>query len=341
MSNLNINNDNLSLKDLTILSGDRPTGHLHLGHYVGSLKRRLELQDNNKTYIMIANVQALTDYYDNPRKIHENILNVMEDYISVGLDPAKSIIFLQSEIKSLFEMTVYFMNLVTVSRAQRNPTVKGELEQKSFKNHISCGFLCYPISQAADILAFKTDIVPVGKDQEPMIEQTNEIVDQFNKIYNSNVLKRCKTLLGTTPKLLGIDGQCKASKSLNNAIFLNDSDEAIKNKVFAMYTDPNHIRVQDPGKIEGNVVFHYLDAFYDKKEHLEELKTEYQKGGLGDVTLKNILYNILLEFLEPIRQRRLKINEKDLIEILAEGSKKANLIANNTLGNMQEVMFLN
>lgn len=322
-----------------ILSGDRPTGHLHLGHYVGSLRKRLELQEQgHEIYIMIANIQALTDYYDNPSKIHDNIYNVLEDYLAVGLDPNNSTLFLQSSVQALFEMTVYFMNFVTLSRVQRNPTVKTELKQKSFKNNITCGFLCYPISQAADILAFQTDIVPVGKDQEPMIEQANEVADQFNSIYGCSVFRNCQVLLGETSKLVGIDGKAKASKSLNNAIFLTDSNEVIKEKVYSMYTDPNHIRVQDPGNVENNVVFQYLDAFYEDFEHLADLKEHYRKGGLGDVAIKALLYDVLLKFFEPIRERRGKINEKDLKEILHKGNDAANAKAFQTMKAMREVM---
>ncbi|WP_342262236.1 tryptophan--tRNA ligase [Alphaproteobacteria bacterium endosymbiont of Tiliacea citrago] len=324
----------------TILTGDRPTGCLHLGHYIGSLENRINMQHDFNTFIMVANVQALTDYYDRPELIKSQIFQVVEDYLAVGIDPDKSTIFVQSSVKPLFEMTVYFLNLVSLARAQQNPTIKDEIKQRGFKESIPCGFLCYPISQAADITAFLADLVPVGKDQLPMIEQTNEIVDKFNSLYRCDVLKRCEAVLSSNSRLIGIDGKNKASKSLKNAIFLNDNDQDLKDKIFSMYTDPAHIKVSDPGNVSENVVFKYLDAFYHDVSHLNDLKAHYSKGGLGDVYLKNLLFDVLKTFLEPIRERRSRINQTDIIEIISEGNKKASLIANNTLQKMQQVMCL-
>lgn len=323
-----------------VLTGDRPTGALHLGHYLGSLENRIKMQDEFQTYIMIANVQALTDYYSNPSLIKEKIYQVVEDYLAVGIDPEKSNIFVQSEIKALFEMTTYFMNLVSVARAQQNPTIKDEIKQRGFNESIPCGFLCYPISQAADITAFLADFVPVGKDQLPMIEQTNEIVDKFNNLYGCNVLKRCQAVLSENSRLVGVDGKNKASKSLNNAIFLNETDEELKNKVFAMYTDPKHIRISDPGNVSENVVFKYLEMFYKDKDHLSELKSNYEKGGLGDVYLKNLLFDSLKSFLTPIRERRSKITRDHVVNVIEAGNKKAVDVANITLDKIREVMFL-
>ncbi|MDR3151453.1 MAG: tryptophan--tRNA ligase, partial [Holosporaceae bacterium] len=248
---------------LVALTGDRPTGKLHLGHFVGSLKSRLELQNECNQYIMIADTQALTDYFENPQLVIESIMEVVADYLAVGLDPNLSTIFIQSQVPHLCELTMYYMNLVTVSRLQRNPTVKAELVHKGFGSSIPAGFLCYPVSQAADITAFGAEIVPVGEDQLPMIEQTNEIVRKFNRLYNTKCLKEANARLSSVKRLSGIDGKAKASKSLNNAIFLSDAPDVIKEKVYAMFTDPNHIRVSDGGNVKGNVVFEYLDAFYD------------------------------------------------------------------------------
>lgn len=320
------------------LTGDRPSGSLHLGHYIGSLKTRIELQKNHDMMIMIADLQAMTDYFNKPNIIQENVLNVVKDYISSGISPDISTIFLQSNVRSLSQITIYFMNLVSFARVRRNPTVKQELKSKDFKDNATCGFICYPISQAADILAFNSDVVPVGKDQLPMIEQANEIAETFNRIYKKEVLKKCLAKLSVFPKLMGIDGQNKASKSLNNAIFLSDSSEIVKQKVMNMYTDPNHIKITDPGNVQNNMVFHYLDAFYEDKNHLKELKKAYQKGGLGDVFLKNLLFDVLENLLNPIRQKRATINDNDATEILINGTKKAEKIANETLLRMEEAM---
>lgn len=322
----------------TILTGDRPTGKLHLGHYGGSLKNRITLQFTHKQYIMIADIQALTDNFDNPKKVTDNVLEVMADYIAVGIDPEISTIFIQSLIPELAELTLYFMNLVTLGRLQRNPTVKAEIQQKGYTDSLPVGFLCYPINQAADITGFDADIVPVGEDQLPMIEQTNEIVRKFNATYNRECFKEVEPLVGKIKRLIGIDGKAKASKSLNNTIFLGDSPEEIKRKVFMMYTDPNHLKISDPGQIEGNVVFDYLDAFHNDVEEVESLKTHYQKGGLGDTTIKSILNNTLQSLLEPIRDRRVGLKNQELMGILYEGTKSAREIVKNKLEQVKEAI---
>ncbi|MDR0968224.1 MAG: tryptophan--tRNA ligase [Holosporaceae bacterium] len=321
-----------------ILTGDRPTGNLHLGHYVGSLQNRVELQRIYNQYVMVADVQALTDYYGTPQKVVDNILEIVADYIAVGIDPELTTIFIQSQIPALSELTVYYMNLVTVSRVERNPTVKAEIAQKEFGESIPVGFFCYPISQAADITAFKAEVVPVGEDQLPMIEQSNEIVRKFNRLYNTNCLKEAKAYLSPVGRLVGIDGRAKASKSLNNAIFLNDSSEIIKQKVYSMFTDPDHIKASDPGKIEGNVVFAYLDAFYEEKDELAALKEKYKKGGLGDMVLKSLLNDVLQKKLRPIREKRESLSKKDLLEICFNGSQKAKSVAQQTLDEVKEAM---
>jgi tryptophanyl-tRNA synthetase len=325
---------------LRVLTGDRPTGKLHLGHYVGSLANRLELQNNYDQFIMVADLQALTDNFDQKEKVTNSIKEVLADYLAVGLNPDANTIFIQSQIPELTELTFYFMNLVNLARLQRNPTLKAERQQKGYEETIPLGFLCYPISQAADITAFAADLVPVGEDQLPMIEQTNEIVRKFNSLYKEETLKECKAVIGKVGRLVGIDGKAKASKSLNNAIFLSDSSEEVKRKVFLMYTDPNHLRVEDPGQLEGNVVFDYLEAFHPNRDQLDELKAHYQRGGLGDATVKSILYKSLEEFLEPIRERRAQLKETDLLEIAREASKKARKIAQETIGKVREAMGL-
>ncbi len=342
----------------TILTGDRPTGRLHLGHYVGSLKRRVELQnsgDYENIFIMIADAQALTDNFDNPEKVRQNILEVALDYLSAGLDPNISTLFIQSQIVELTELTFYYMNLVTLARLQLNPTVKSEIQMRDFKSSIPVGFLCYPISQAADITAFRADTVPVGEDQQPMIEQTREIVRKFNHIYNTDILVEPKALLPDNQvcmRLPGIDGKAKMSKSLGNCIYLSDTAEDVQKKIMSMYTDPTHLKVTDPGHIEGNTVFTYLDAFC-KPEHferywndyasLDEVKEHYQRGGLGDVKVKRFLNSIVNEELEPIRARR-KEFEKDInsvYEILMSGSLKAKEVAADTLSKVKQAMKLN
>lgn len=319
-----------------VLTGDRPTGKLHLGHYAGSLLSRLELQNTHTQYVMIADLQAMTD--SNANLVSENIFEVMKDYIAVGLDPKKTTFLLQSAIPELTELTFYYMNLVTLGRLERNPTVKNEIRQKGYENSIPMGFLCYPVSQAADITAFQADLVPVGNDQIPMIEQTNEIVRKFSSSYQDGVIKEVKAILGKTQRLVGIDGQAKASKSLGNAIMLSDHPDEIKRKVFEMYTDPNHIHVSDPGKVEGNVVFEYLDAFYEDRKHLDELKTHYRNGGLGDFALKKLLNQILQDLLTPIREKRNALKISEIRDILLDGTKHARLIASNTLDQVRKAI---
>lgn len=326
-----------------VLTGDRPTGRLHLGHYVGSLSSRLKLQHEYNQFIMIADAQALTDNADNPEKVRRNIIEVALDYLAVGIDPEINTIFIQSQIPELAELTMYFMNLVTVARLQRNPTVKEEMKQKGFKTSVPAGFLVYPVSQAADITAFKAKLVPVGEDQLPMIEQTNEIVRKFNKTYKTKVLVKCKALISEIKRLPGIDGKAKMGKSLNNAIYLSDSAEDIAMKIKGMFTDPKHLKASDPGTVEGNPVFVYLDAFDPDKTGLEEMKIHYQKGGLGDGVVKARLSVVLQEFLAPIRNRRLEL-EKDpaaIMAMLKRGSENASRIAKQTLREVKEAMLLN
>ena len=340
-----------------ILTGDRPTGRLHVGHYVGSLRRRVELQNSgeySKIFIMIADAQALTDNLENPEKVRQNIIEVALDYLSCGLDPAKSNILIQSQIPELCELTFYYMDLVTVARLQRNPTVKSEIQMRNFEASIPVGFFTYPISQAADITAFKATTVPVGEDQLPMIEQTREIVRKFNSVYDE-VLVEPSALISTNQaclRLPGIDGKAKMSKSLGNCIYLSDSEADVKKKIMSMYTDPEHLLVSDPGHLEGNTVFTYLDAFC-KPEHferylpdyanLDELKAHYTRGGLGDVKVKKFLNNIIQEELEPIRKRR-KEYEKDIPEvynILRKGTEAAREVAAQTLSEVKSAMKIN
>ena len=340
-----------------ILTGDRPTGRLHLGHYVGSLRRRVELQNSGlfeKIFIMIADAQALTDNADNPEKVRKNIIEVALDYLSVGIDPTKSTIFIQSQVAELCELAFYYMNLVTVSRLQRNPTVKTEIQMRNFETSIPVGFFTYPISQASDITAFRATTVPVGEDQLPMIEQTREIVRRFNSIYGGDLVEP-EVLLPTNAaclRLPGTDGKAKMSKSLGNCIYLSDTTEEVRQRVMSMYTDPDHLRVQDPGKVEGNTVFTYLDAFC-KPEHfeaylpeypnLDELKSHYKRGGLGDVKVKKFLIAILEEELAPIRARR-KEWEQDIpgvYRLLKEGSDRAREVAAQTLADVRRAMRIN
>lgn len=326
-----------------ILTGDRPTGKLHLGHYTGSLKNRVALQNSGlyDMFVMIADQQALTDNAKDPQKIINSVMEVTLDYLSVGLDPDKTNIFIQSQIPELAELTAYYLNLVTVARLNRNPTVKDEIKQKGFGEGIPAGFFVYPVSQAADITAFKADLVPVGNDQKPMIEQTREIVRSFNNTYGE-VLVEPEGMYpeGVEGRMPGIDGKAKMSKSLGNAIYLSDDSETVKKKVMSMYTDPNHIRVEDPGCVENNTVFTYLDAFYKDKDHLEELKAHYRRGGLGDVKLKRLLIDVLEEELAPIRARRkaLEENKEYLYEVLRKGSERAREVAAGTLKEVREAM---
>lgn len=327
----------------TILTGDRPTGQLHLGHYVGSLKKRVEMQavPENKLFIMVADIQALTDNAKNPEKVSANVLQVALDYLAVGLDPTKSTLFLQSQIPELAELTIYYANLVSVNRLRRNPTVKTEIEQKQFGEGVPTGFFIYPISQAADITAFKANLVPVGEDQKPMIEQTQEIVHSFNSIYKE-VLVEPKAVL--PPKgmgrLPGIDGNGKMSKSLNNGIYLADPSDVLQKKVMSMYTDPNHIHVADPGQVEGNMVFTYLDVFGTDKEYIAELKEHYRRGGLGDVKIKRYLIEVLEDVLSPIRTRREELAKDPayVMEILKTGSQQAQQVAAKTLDEVKRAM---
>lgn len=328
-----------------VLTGDRPTGKLHIGHYVGSLKERVKMQNSGKynMFIMIADQQALTDNARDPEKIHNSLIQVALDYLAVGLDPAKSTIYIQSQIPALSELNMYYLNLVTVSRLERNPTVKAEIQQKNFDRSIPAGFLTYPVSQTADITAFKGELVPVGDDQEPMMEQAREIVRSFNNIYG-DVLVEPK---GVFPpkgqgRIPGLDGNAKMSKSLGNAIYLSDDEKTLQKKVMSMYTDPTHIRVEDPGHIEGNVVFTYLDIFDPDKEHVQELKDQYQAGGLGDVKIKRYLFEILNNELKPIRERREEF-AKDIpavYDMLKQGCADANEVANQTLAEVRHAMGL-
>ena len=340
-----------------ILTGDRPTGRLHVGHYAGSLKRRVELQNSgiyDKIFIMIADAQALTDNAEQPEKVRQNIIEVALDYLSCGLDPEKSTLLIQSQIPELCELSFYYMNLVTVSRLQRNPTVKSEIQMRNFEASILEGFFCYPISQAADITAFQATTVPVGEDQLPMIEQTKEIVRKFNSVYGDTLTEPDALLPDNKAclRLPGIDGKAKMSKSLNNCIYLSDTEEDVRKKVMSMFTDPNHLQVSDPGQVEGNPVFIYLDAFCKDEffaeylpdyANLEELKAHYTKGGLGDVKVKKFLNNVLQEELSGVRSRR-KEWEKDIpavYEILHKGSQKAREVAAKTLGDVKNSMKIN
>ncbi len=337
-----------------ILTGDRPTGRLHVGHYVGSLKERVELQESglyDEIYIMIADAQALTDNAEHPEKVRQNIMNVALDYLGVGIDPEKSTIFIQSMVPELTELTFYYMNLVTVSRVQRNPTVKSEIQQRGFETSIPVGFFCYPISQAADITAFHATKVPVGEDQLPMLEQCKEIVAKFNSVYGETLTEPDIVLPGNKAclRLPGIDGKAKMSKSLGNCIYLSDEPEEIKKKIMSMYTDPNHIRVEDPGTVEGNPVFTYLDAFCKPEyfeeflpdyKSLDELKDHYRRGGLGDVKIKKFLNNVMQEELRPIRERRKSWEARlpEVYELLKAGSEKAERKAAETLKEVKHAM---
>lgn len=340
-----------------ILTGDRPTGKLHLGHYVGSLRKRVELQNSgeyDKIFILVADTQALTDNADNPEKIRQNILEVTLDYLSAGIDPEKSNIFIQSMLPALPELTMYYSNLVTVSRLQRNPTVKSEITMRGFDTNIPVGFFTYPISQAADITAFGANVVPAGEDQEPMLEQAREIVRKFNSTYGE-VLVEPESMLSSNDacrRLPGTDGKAKMSKSLGNCIYLSDTPEDVKKKVMGMYTDPNHIRIEDPGKVEGNTVFTYLDAFSEEADFekflpeyssLDELKAHYMRGGLGDVKIKKFLNKVLDRMLSPIRARRAEY-EKDIpkvYDILRQGTERAIEASNETLRKVKEAMRIN
>lgn len=323
-----------------ILTGDRPTGKLHLGHFVGSLSTRVKLQEEYKQYIIIADAQALTDYAHEPERVRENILEVALDYLAVGIDPHKSTIFIQSLVPALSELTMYYLNLVTWNRLKHNPTIKLEIQQKGYGEEVPAGFMVYPISQAADITAFKANIVPVGDDQIPMIEQTVEVVRKFNRMYKTEVLIEPKPVLSQVARLPGIDGKAKMSKSLGNAIYLSDLPDVISKKVKGMYTDPGHLKVEDPGKVEGNPVFTYLDAFALDKLYVEEMKAHYQRGGLGDSVVKKYLLDVLVAFLEPIRKKReqLALDPKHVMNMLFKGTEAANQAANQTLEEVKGAM---
>ena len=337
-----------------ILTGDRPTGRLHVGHYVGSLKRRVELQNSgkyDKIFIMIADAQALTDNAEHPEKVRQNIIEVALDYLACGLDPVKSTMFIQSQIPELCELSFYYMNLVTVARLQRNPTVKSEIQMRNFEASIPVGFFTYPISQASDITAFKATAVPVGEDQAPMLEQTKEIVRKFNAVYGDTLVEPEMLLPDNKAclRLPGIDGKAKMSKSLGNCIYLADPEEVVREKIMSMYTDPDHIRVQDPGKLEGNTVFTYLDAFCQPEhfaeflpdyQNLDELKAHYQRGGLGDVKVKKFLNNVMQSLLSPMRERRAQWEGRlpEVYEILKKGSEIAAETAQGTLDRVRHAM---
>ncbi|MCJ8146659.1 tryptophan--tRNA ligase [Acinetobacter sp. A3.8] len=320
-----------------ILTGDRPTGQLHLGHFAGSLRTRVGLQDSHQQYLLLADTQALTDNADNVEKVQRNIIEVALDYLAVGIDPTKTTICIQSCLPALFELTSYYMNFVTVARLERNPTIKTEIQMRGFERDIPAGFLCYPVSQAADITAFKATLVPVGEDQIPMIEQTNEVVRRVNRQIGNDILPECKALLSNVGRLPGFDGKAKMSKSLGNTIVLDASDKDIKKAVNAMYTDPNHLRIEDPGQVEGNVVFTYLDAFDPNKAEVEELKAHYRRGGLGDGTVKKRLEGVLKELIGPIRERRQELAKDPtyVMDILRDGTDKCRLITQDTLDEVK------
>lgn len=326
-----------------VLTGDRPTGKLHLGHYVGSLMNRVELQDQCKQYIMIADMQALTDNFDNPQKVHDNVYEVISDYLAVGIDPTKNTIFIQSMIPQIAELAIIYLNLVTVNRLKRNPTVKMEIQQRGFGENLPVGFFVYPVHQAADITIVKATLVPVGDDQLPMLEQTNEIVRSFNRTYGVEIFPEVTWSKSRMTRLPGIDGKAKMAKSLGNAIFLSDSADEVAKKVMSMYTDPNHVRVEDPGCIEGNMVFVYLDVFASDKSYVQQLKEQYQKGGLGDVKIKKYLIELLNNYLDPIRDRRAlySADKGYLQKILIEGTEKAFSVAQATMRDVKKVLKIN
>ncbi|MFK7205490.1 tryptophan--tRNA ligase [Acinetobacter baumannii] len=325
-----------------ILTGDRPTGQLHLGHFVGSLRSRVGLQDSHHQHLLLADAQALTDNADNPDKVRRNILEVALDYLAVGIDPTKTTICVQSCLPALNELTMLYLNFVTVARLERNPTIKSEIQMRGFERDIPAGFLCYPVAQAADITAFKATVVPVGEDQIPMIEQTNEIVRRVNRQIGQDLLPECKALLSNMARLPGFDGKAKMSKSLGNTIVLNASDKDIKKAVNAMYTDPNHLLIEDPGQVEGNIVFTYLDAFDPNKEEVEELKAHYRRGGLGDGTVKKRLEGVLKELITPIRERREELAKDPdyIMDVLRQGTDKCRIITQQTLDEVKDGLGL-
>lgn len=323
-----------------ILTGDRPTGPLHIGHLVGSLQNRVAFQEHTEQYILIADTQALSDNVGDEVRISNGVREVVKDYLAVGIDPEKTTLCLQSALPALSEITLYYLNLVSVSRLKQNPTVKHEIEQKGFGEQVPAGFLIYPVSQAADITAFKADGVPVGDDQIPMIEQTNEIVRKFNRIYETSVLVEAQSILSKTPRLSGIDGNAKMSKSLNNAVYLKDTPEEIREKIHSAYTDPHHIHINDPGVIEGNVVFEYLDVFDTDTVRVEQFKKHYQQGGLGDSELKEHLASVMTDILRPIGEKRASLSDAYVDTIIQEGTTRANDITNKTLGEIKKAMCM-
>jgi tryptophanyl-tRNA synthetase len=325
-----------------ILTGDRPTGPLHLGHYVGSLANRVKLQETCAQYVLLADMQALTDNYDNPQKVRANIIEVALDYLSVGIDPQKSTIFIQSKIPQIAELAIIYLNLVTINRLKRNPTVKTEIQQKGFGDNVPAGFLMYPVHQAADITVVQGTLVPAGEDQLPLIEQANEIVRSFNRIYNCTVLREIRPLMSHVARLPGLDGKAKMSKSLGNAIFLSDTADSVAKKVMSMYTDPGHVRASDPGKVEGNVVFTYLDAFDPDTEGIAAMKEHYQQGGLGDVVVKRRLIEVLNTLLEPIRTKRAQLAKypDEIMKVLMSGSEKTYKVAEETMKQVRAAMCL-
>lgn len=333
----------MSKEPQIVLTGDRPTGRLHLGHFVGSIQNRVKLQNEAaKSFYMIADMQALTDNASNPEKVRSNVIEVALDNLACGIDPKKTTMFIQSGISEIAELTVIFLNLVTLARLKRNPTVKDEMKQKGFGENVPAGFLAYPVSQAADILFCKSNLIPVGEDQLPVLEQVNEIVDDFNRFYGET-FTRVKHLVGDIPRLMGTDGNIKMGKSLNNGIYLSDSLETISKKVMSMYTDPTHIHVEDPGKVDGNIVFSYLDIFDTDKSGLGDLKNQYKKGGLGDVVIKKRLINILEDIIKPIREKReeLSKNPEAVMKILEEGTMKAQIVAKETMAEVKKALKIN
>lgn len=323
-----------------ILTGDRPTGALHIGHYVGSLQNRVKLQHEYNQFVMIADAQALTDNAERPEKVRENIMQVALDYLAVGIDPQLTTIFIQSLVPEIAELTVFYLNLVTVARLQRNPTVKDEIKQKGFGPSVPAGFLCYPVSQAADITAFKANLVPVGQDQVPVIEQTVEIVRTFNRIYGQVLVEPVALVPKEAGRLPGIDGKAKMGKSLGNAIYLSDSADEVTKKIMSMYTDPDHVRVEDPGKVEGNMVFTYLDVFDPDKQRVADLKAHYQQGGLGDVKVKRHLNEVMQAWLTPIRDRRAQVAQDPgaIMQMLSQGTDKARAVAAQTMTEVRRAM---
>lgn len=320
-----------------VLTGDRPTGKLHLGHYEGSLKARLNYQETNPLFVLIADTQVMNNDISKIKDVRKNTIEVMKDYLAIGLDPAKVNFFLQSEIQELFELTNYLANLVTLPQIMRNPTIKSENE--IYNQSLSMGFLNYPISQTADIVLFGSEFVPVGEDQLPIVEFANDVVDKFNYNFNTSILKRVKPVLSENARLVGIDGKNKMSKSLGNAIFLSDDEKTVNQQIYKMYTDENHIKITDPGKVEGNVVFQFLDVYHEDKEELKELKAHYQRGGLGDVFLKKMLMNDVNKVLNPIREKRIMISDEDALSVLKEGTQKTKEVAKERMCLIKEKMF--